>query len=245
VLPLALLVSWYAASNYTSLASSVLLPPPTRVAAAALRLLKSGELLEHIEVSVRRVAIGMVIATGLAIPLGIFMGISRTSEMLVDGLVTLFRPIPPLAWVPLAILWFGIGNSTVVFITSMAGFFIILLNTLAGVKGVDRNLVLAARSLGARGATLVLKVVLPAAIPSMITGVRGALGISWMSIVAAELIAATSGLGYMITFYRDVLRTDVVIVGMVTIGILGIAMDYLLRWLERALVPWQPAKIGE
>jgi ABC-type nitrate/sulfonate/bicarbonate transport system permease component len=177
------------------------------------------------------------------VPLGFFMGLYRPFEEMMDGIVNLIRPIPPLAWIPLAILWFGLGEKSVIFITLISAFFAILLNTIAGVRSVDKSLVRAALSLGATRRVLITKVVLPATLPSLFTGFRIALGVSWMSIVAAELIASSSGLGFMINYYRELLRSDLILVGMLSIGIIGFAMDRGLQWLERRLLPWRVALV--
>jgi ABC-type nitrate/sulfonate/bicarbonate transport system permease component len=220
-------------------ANTVLLPPPGRVAMAAVRALESGELLRHLADSLVRILYANAIALGAGVPLGIFMGLYRPFEEIVDGLLNLLRPVPPIAWIPLAILWFGIGETSVIFITLLAAFFAVLLNTFAGVRSVDKSLVRAALSLGASRRILIMRVVLPATLPSIFTGVRIAIGVSWGSIVAGELVAATSGLGFMITFYREVLRTDLILVGMVSIAVAGLLMDRGLRWLERKALPWR------
>jgi ABC-type nitrate/sulfonate/bicarbonate transport system permease component len=167
------------------------------------------------------------------------MGRYKVVEDLMDGLLNILRPIPPLAWIPLAILWFGLGERSVVFITLISAFFAILINTIAGVRAVDKSLPRAALTLGASQSDLIKDVILPAALPHIFTGIRIALGVSWMSIVAAELIASSSGLGYMINYYREVLRSDLILVGMLTIGVVGFSMDRVLLWLERKLLPWR------
>lgn len=238
LLPALGLVVWHLTAELR-LANPVLLPAPGRVALAALRAVQSGELFRHVWDSLTRVVYANVIALGAGVPLGIFMGLYRPFEELVDGLLNLFRPIPPIAWIPLAILWFGIGEASVVFITLLAAFFAILLNTFAGVRSVDKSLVRAALSLGASRRTLIRRVVLPATLPSIFTGIRIAVGVSWGSIVAGELIAAASGLGFMIMFYREFLRTDLILVGMSSIAVAGLLMDRGVRWLERKLLPWR------
>lgn len=238
VLPLVLLAVWEALAR-AGLINPISLPAPSRVLSAAMSSLASGELLDNTAASLMRIALAILAATAIAVPLGIAMGLSHTLEEVMDGLVNLLRPIPPLAWIPLSILWFGLGEVSVVFITGISAFFALLLNTIAGVRGVERSLLRAAQSLGARKWTLILQVVLPAALPSMFTGLRIALGVSWMSIVAAELIASSNGLGYMINYYRELLRPDLIIVGMLVIGIIGFAMDRGLVWLEARLLPWR------
>lgn len=238
VLPAVALGVWHVAAE-VGFANAVLLPSPWRVAVAAVRTIQSGELLWHLLDSLRRIAYANAIAIGGGVPLGLLMGLYRPFEELVDGLLNLVRPVPPLAWIPLAILWFGIGEKSVVFITLLAAFFAVVLNTFAGVRGVDKSLVRAALSLGASPWVLIWRVVLPATLPSIFTGMRIAIGVSWASIVAGELIAATSGLGFMITFYRELLRTDLILVGMAGIAVAGLLMDRALRWLEGRLLPWR------
>lgn len=238
VLPLVALGLWQLAAELR-FANTVLLPPPGRVAMAAVGALESGELLRHLADSLVRILYANAIALGAGVPLGIFMGLYRPFEEIVDGLLNLLRPVPPIAWIPLAILWFGIGETSVIFITLLAAFFAVLLNTFAGVRSVDKSLVRAALSLGASRRILIMRVVLPATLPSIFTGIRIAIGVSWGSIVAGELVAATSGLGFMITFYREVLRTDLILVGMVSIAVAGLLMDRGLRWLERKALPWR------
>jgi ABC-type nitrate/sulfonate/bicarbonate transport system permease component len=238
ILPVVVLVLWQAAAAL-DLYNTILLPPPSRVAASAVQLLASGELLRHFIDSMRRIALANLVAIATAVPLGVLMGRYRPFEDLMDGLLNLLRPIPPLAWIPLAILWFGLGENSVVFITLISAFFAILINTIAGVRAVDRSMVRAALTLGANQRDVIKDVIFPATLPHIFTGVRIALGVSWMSIVAAELIASSSGLGYMISYYREVLRSDLILVGMLSIGIIGFAMDRGLLWLERRLLPWR------
>jgi ABC-type nitrate/sulfonate/bicarbonate transport system permease component len=238
LLPGLVLVGWQAGAGL-GLWNPLFLPAPTRVGAAAWRLLVTGELVRHFGDSLLRIAWANAVAVAVAVPLGFFMGLYRPVEDLVDGLLNLLRPIPPLAWIPLAILWFGIGERSVVFITLLSAFFAMLLNTIAGVRGVEKSLIRAALSLGASRRVLLTRVIFPATLPSLFTGLRIALGVSWMSIVAAELIAASSGLGFLITYYRELMRPDIILVGMLSIGIVGFLMDRGLQWLERRLVPWR------
>jgi ABC-type nitrate/sulfonate/bicarbonate transport system permease component len=238
LLPAAAIVVWHLAARF-DLVNRVLLPPPEVVLLTAFQSVLSGELVRHVIESLIRIAWANGIAISLGVPLGIFMGLYRPFEQIVDGALNLLRPIPPIAWIPLAILWFGIGQKTVVFITLLAAFFAIVLNTLEGVRGVDRSLVRAALCLGASRWVLIWRVTLPAALPSIFVGIRIAVGVSWMSIVAGELVAATSGLGFMISFYRELLRTDLILTGMAAIGIIGFLMDRGLRGIERKLLPWR------
>lgn len=239
LLPLVLLMLWIVFTEIRPSFHPTLLPPPSAVVKMFVKLVGNGELAGHIAASLERIFYANLAALGLGVPLGLAMGLYRPFERLLDGLVSLFRPIPPLAWVPLSILWLGIGTLSVVFITFLAAFFAVLINTISGARSVERLHVRAALSLGAGRRRMMTHVVLPSVIPYVFTGFRIALGVSWMSIVAAELIAASSGLGYMITYYREVLRTDAIIVGMLTIGLIGLSMDLLTRRLERWLLPWR------
>ena len=238
-LPVTVIGVWFVATDILNLTHPSMLPSPTAVVRAFLRVVKSGELVTNIGASLLRIFYANCAALALGVPLGLAMGLYKPVERLCDGLLSVIRPIPPLAWVPLSILWLGIGTLSVVFITFLAAFFAVLINTMAGARGVDKQLVRAAQSLGASRKRLMMGVILPSVAPSIFTGFRIAIGVSWMSIVAAELIAAPSGLGYMIMYYREVLRTDAIIVGMLTIGLIGLAMDFGTRWLERRLLPWR------
>ena len=238
-LPVLLLFVWWLVTDVLHLAHPVMLPPPSGVAHQFVELSASGELLANIWASLLRIFYANAVALLIGVPLGLGMGLYPAFERLCDGLLSLFRPIPPLAWVPLSILWLGIGTLSVVFITFLAAFFAVVVNTIAGAKSIDKKLVRAAESLGASRARVVKKVVLPSVAPAVFTGFRVAIGVSWMSIVAAELIAAPNGLGYMIMYYREVLRTDAILVGMLTIGVIGLMMDFSIRWIERRLMPWK------
>lgn len=238
-LPAALISLWYIFTEVVRPFHPALLPSPVSVVKFFIKVVGNGELLEHTLASLGRILYANLAALGLGVPLGLAMGLSRTVERLLDGLLSIFRPIPPLAWVPLSILWLGIGTLSVVFITFLAAFFAVLINTMAGTRAVERLHVRAALSLGANRRRLMTHVVLPSVIPYIFTGLRISIGVSWMSIVAAELIAASSGLGYMIIYYREVLRTDAIIVGMLTIGAIGLAMDLASRRLERWMMPWR------
>ncbi|MSP67027.1 MAG: ABC transporter permease [Alphaproteobacteria bacterium] len=238
IVPVVLIAAWEALAQLGWI-NLIFFPAPSQIAISACKMIASGELLRHFADSLRRIAIANTVAIGIGVPLGFFMGLYRPFENLMDGIVNLVRPIPPLAWIPLAILWFGVGEKAVVFITSISAFFAILLNTIAGVRAVEKSLVRAALSLGATESVLIRKVILPATLPHLFTGFRIALGVSWMSIVAAELIAASSGLGFMISYYREVIRTDLILVGMLSIGVVGFLMDRGLIWLEGKLLPWR------
>jgi ABC-type nitrate/sulfonate/bicarbonate transport system permease component len=232
---------WQYISTFVLDASTAtLLPPPSAIVTGAWELIQTGELFRHLRDSLKRELVAFVFAIS-AIPLGIAMGWSRVVNEQLDMLVEVLRPIPPLAWIPLSILWFGIGDTQNQFIIFLGMFFPILLNTIAGVKNIEPNLVHAAQCLGASEFKILWRVVLRASLPSIVTGIRVGLGVGWMALVAAELVGANSGLGFLINDARTVLRTDYVIVGMMTIGVVGLLIDRGLRGLGRWAMPWSRA----
>jgi ABC-type nitrate/sulfonate/bicarbonate transport system permease component len=237
-LPILLLILWQLVSMFVlDRRTAILLPPPTAVLKALWDLILSGELVVHVRDSLRREFVAFLWALS-AVPLGIAMGWSKMINEQVDPLIELLRPVPPLAWIPLSILWFGIGDIQNQFIIFLGMFFPILLNTQSGVTNIESNLIRAARCLGASESRVLRRVVLRAALPQIITGVRIGLGVGWMALVAAELVGANSGLGFLINDARTLLRTDVVIVGMITIGVVGLIIDRSIRFLGKRAMPW-------
>lgn len=220
--------------------NAVLLPDPSAVIKGFFSLLNDGTLWTDVRASMKRVLGGFAIASMIAVPLALAMAFSRRLSLLLNPLVMFLRPIPPIAWIPIAILWFGIGDPPSYFITAIAAFFPIFINSYAGGHAVQPEHLHAARSLGAGPRALFLRIYLPSAMPMIATGLRIGLGQSWMAVVTAELIAAHSGLGYMIQANRLALETGLVLVGMCVIGILGAAMSVALELFERkVLVPWK------
>lgn len=211
-----------------------ILPSPVLCGETFWHLMSTGELEGDIYASLRRVFTAWAVAGAIGIPLGLVMGTSKVAEKLVDPYIELFRPISPLAWIPLAILWFGIGETGKIFVVFIGTFFPVVLNTIAGAKGVDKDLIKAGRVFGCNNRLKMFrKVILPGALPDIMVGLRLSFGTGWAAIIAAELVAANSGLGYLIANGMDVLRADEVLVGMVVIGILGVAFDSLLRSIQR------------
>jgi ABC-type nitrate/sulfonate/bicarbonate transport system permease component len=237
LLAVLVLVWQFASTQWVAL--QPLLPPPTDVFAAAVDLIRRGSLQNDIIASLRRVGVAILAATLIGIPLGAAIGGSSRFAWSVEPIVNFFRPIPPLAWIPLSIMWFGIGDVQNEFIIFLAAVFPILLNAVDGVRNVDRQLIRAARTLGATKTSIVTTVILPAALPSMFVGLRVGTGIAWMALVAGEIVAATSGLGYLINQGRFLFRSDYIIVGMVAIGVIGLLLDALLRLTERLVMPWR------
>ena len=217
-----------------------LMPAPSAVLAAGQELLASGDLLHHLWASLKRELTAFSFAL-VALPLGIVMGWWPRVNRQLDPVIEILRPIPPIAWIPLSLLWLGIGNAQNQFIIFLGIFFPLLLNTIQGVKNIEPNLVRAARCLGAGELQLLRRVVLPASLPMILTGMRVGFGVGWMALVAAELVGASSGLGFLINDARSVLRTDIVILGMLTIGFVGLFIDLLIRRIAKALLPWSLA----
>jgi ABC-type nitrate/sulfonate/bicarbonate transport system permease component len=223
----------------SGLVSTLFLPPPSVVAKTAWHLMVSGNLLENVWASLGRVLIGFFLAAILAIPIGILAGMNTTIFNSVDPIIELFRPIPVLALLPLAILWFGIGEASKIFIIAYAAFFPIFINILAGVKYSDLTLIQVASTLGASRMQIFYRVVLMSALPSLAVGIRLGLGFAFLALVAAELIASTRGLGYLIMDARLTFQTDISMVGIVSLGVLGYAMNAILVRIERWALAWK------
>jgi NitT/TauT family transport system permease protein len=216
------------------------LPPAPFDPAEGSRLawIFSGELPHDAVASLTRVAGGFFIGTALALPLGLLMGASRVVYELFNPIVQLFRPIPPIAFIPLAILWFGLGNPPAFFLISLGAFFPVLMNTIAGVRSVDAIYLRAAQNLGATRATLFWRVMVPAAMPYILAGVRIGIGVAFIVVIVAEMIAVNSGLGYRILEAREYFWSDKVIAGMISIGLAGLGIDAFMNRLNARLLRW-------
>lgn len=198
----------------------------------------SGELPIDAMGSMYRVVVGFLIGAGLALPLGLTMGASARVYAWLNPLVQVLRPIPPIAYIPLAILWFGLGNPPAVFLIAIGAFFPVLINTIAGVRQVDSIYIRAARNLGASQSTLFLRVMLPAAVPYILSGVRIGIGTSFIVVIVSEMIAVNNGLGFRILEAREYFWSDKIIAGMITIGMLGLAIDTGVNKLNNHLLRW-------
>ena len=219
----------------------VLLPMPIDVGRGFQTLIANSTLLHDILASLKRVFIGFFIASAIAVPLAMALAHNLLTRRLVMPILNLLRPIPPIAWIPIGILWFGIGDETSYFITAIAAFFPIFLNAFAGGMAMERPHFYAAKCLGAKRMDIIRHVMLPSALPMIWTGLKIGLGQSWMAVVTAELVAAQSGLGYMIQVNRLNLDTAYVLVGMAVIGVLGSVMTHMLSWAEKYVLPWRNA----
>jgi len=240
--PLVSIGVWQGLSSLGIIPSNKL-PSPVEITLGVRDLIVVGMppgrfLFEHIIHSLYRVFLGFSVAAGIAIPLGIFMGVSERFRAIMDPLVEIIRPIPPLAWIPIAILWFGIGNGSAAFIIFLAAFFPILLNTISGVMSVDKLLVDVAYTLNADKMHICTKVLIPGAMPAIFTGMRIGMGIGWMALVTAEFTGVKDGLGlgYMIMTARDIQRPDEIVAGMLVIGLIGICIDFGLRRLRAMII---------
>ena len=243
--PLALIVVLVAVWWVTVVASgTIIFPTPWDVVLGTLELARLGSLWDHIASSLFRVGAGYLLAAAVAIPLGLLMGWFEGVFATLNPLIQILRPISPIAWIPLAILWFGVGNVSPIFLIFLASVFPIIVETAAGVHSIERQYIRAAQNFGVSGLALFRQVVIPASLPHIITGMRISLGVAWLVVVAAEMIALRSGLGYLIIDSRNAgNRYDLVVAGMVIIGLTGLLLDILMRQLEKLKgVRWRYAR---
>lgn len=234
---------WFVLTSAARVIPPAFLPPPQNIVTDFVRILKNPyvghNLVGHTLVSLQIVLGGFLLAVGIGIPLGILMGWFKRIEALVDPLFQLLRPIPPLAWIPLSLLWFGIGIKSKIFVIWLSAFVPCVINSYTGIRLTEPLLVKAALGLGVkRQRDLLKEVAIPSSLPVILGGVRIGLGSAWMTLVAAELLASNAGLGYMMQMARRALEPSVIILGMLIIGILGALMARGLRALERRICPW-------
>ncbi len=238
-LPVALVASWQLASVGGWLSTRVL-PEPWAVLRAFVQLAASGEIAQHVAVSAQRAFTGFALGGSLALALGLLTGSARWAETALDSTLQMVRNVPPLALIPLVILWFGIDEAAKLFLVSLGVFFPIYLNTFHGIRGVDKGLIEMARSYGLSGWALYRDVILPGALPQILVGVRFSLGFMWVILIVAETISAQAGIGYMTMNAREFLQTDVVLVGIGLYALLGKAADLAAKGLERWWLRWHP-----
>ena len=222
---------------------SAIFPTPKAVVLGTLELASDGTLWDHIGASLMRVGIGFGIAVLFAIPLGLWMGWVHGAFVTLNPLFQILRPISPIAWIPIAILWFGVGNASPIFLIFIASVFPMIVQTTVGVHTIEKRYLRAAENFGVSRTKLFLKVVFPATLPQIIVGMRIGLGVAWLVVVAAEMIALHSGLGYLIIDSRNAgNRYDLVIAGMIIIGLIGLMLDGFMRLLESMkVVRWRYA----
>jgi sulfonate transport system permease protein len=240
VVPLAILAIWQLAC-VTGFVSSRVLPAPSDVALAGWKLLLSGELVRNIWVSFWRAGIGFLIGGGIGFAFGLANGLSELAGKLTDTTLQMVRNIPHLALIPLVILWFGIDETAKLFLVALGVFFPIYINTLHGIRTVDPQLIEMGRVYGMSETELFTRVIFPGALPSIFVGLRFALGIMWLTLIVAETIAASSGLGYMAMQAREFMQVDVVVLSILIYALLGKLADSASRALERLTLSWHPA----
>ncbi len=240
LLPLLLLAGWEAAARLGEIPANVL-PAPSNVAAALWKMVRTGEIFGHIYVSAWRALVGFAIGGSIGFVLGLGNGLSDLSRRLSDTTLQMVRNIPHLALIPLVILWFGIDEEAKLFLVALGVFFPIYINTLHGIRTVDPQLIEMGRTYGMSNAELFWRVILPGALPSIFVGLRYALGIMWLTLIVAETISATSGLGYMAMQAREFLLIDVVVLSILIYALLGKLADSAARLLERTFLQWHPA----
>jgi sulfonate transport system permease protein len=243
LLPVGILGAWQLLASLGLIPDRVL-PAPSDVALAGWRLLRSGELVRNTWVSFERAIIGLAIGGSLGFALGLASGLSRRADRVFDSTLQMIRNIPHLALIPLVILWFGIDETAKVFLVALGVLFPIYVNTQHGIRTVDPQLVEMGKTYGMTPATLFRRVYLPGALPSIFVGLRYALGIMWLTLIVAETIAASSGIGYMAMQAREFLLVDVVVLSILIYALLGKLADTTARWLERTCLRWNPVFQG-
>ncbi|HOW76328.1 MAG TPA: aliphatic sulfonate ABC transporter permease SsuC [Candidatus Competibacteraceae bacterium] len=238
-LPIFILMTWQASAQWGWLSTRVL-PEPLAVGKAAVRLAESGELFAHIGASLWRALAGFAVGGGLGLGFGLLNGLSKPAETLLDSTIQMIRNIPPLALIPLVILWFGIDEEAKLFLIALGVFFPVYINTFHGIRAVNPGLIEMSRAYGLSGWRLYREVILPGALPSILVGVRFSLGLMWVILIVAETISAQEGIGYMTMNAREFLQTDVVLLGILLYALLGKLADLLAKGLERYWLRWHP-----
>ncbi len=239
--PVLLLLSWELLVDRQIVGVRVL-PAPSQVLGALVRLLRSGELTTHLSISLQRAAVGFFVGGSVGLVLGFATGLSRVFEVLVDSPIQMLRNIPHLALVPIAILWLGIGEESKVFLVSLGAIFPMYVNTFHGIRSIDRGSIELAKVFELNRWKVLRDIVLPATLPNILLGVRYALGITWLTLIVAETLAAHSGIGYMAMKAREFLETDVVVLSILLYALLGKLSDSLARLLERRFLGWHPSQ---
>ncbi|HEY8805579.1 MAG TPA: ABC transporter permease [Clostridium sp.] len=240
-LPILIIIIWEVAA-IAGWITPYTMPAPHKIILTAWELIKDFSLIKDVGVSVIRVLGGFVIAAVLGIIIGVLSAISKDFELFTEFIMQVLKPIPPIAWIPIAILWFGIGETSKVFIIFVGAFFPIFVNVIDGIRQIEDKYVEVATIFEVPKLKFIKKVVIPGAMPSIMTGLRIGLGNAWICVVAAEMIAATQGIGYMLMDGRSLSQPDKVILGMLMVGIIGKAMDDALKKLEVKLIYWRTIK---
>ena len=241
-IPFMLLILW-SLGAMTGHINHYILPAPMDIAVTAMQLGQSGVLFKHLSISFYRVIVGFLLTFAVAFPLAVILGMKRNMNAYFDPLLAFIRHIPPIACIPILILWFGIGEPPKIMIIILATFFPIFLNTLHGVLGCDEKLLEVGRVFGFKPREQFYRIILPSALPSVIIGMRLGFGYSWRALIGAELIAASSGIGYMIIDAEQISRPDIIIVGIIMIGVCGYIIDYIFLKLTSWFMPWEDRRV--
>ncbi len=236
--PLLLLLIWKVVGD-AHIAPDSLLVPPGKVVESAIDLIKTDILVDNLLVSLSRVAKGFLVGSSLGFFIGVLTGVSKGADEFLSPLLRTVRQVPLLGWMPLIILWFGIGELSKVVFIAIGAFFPTMLNTASGIRGVSKEYLEVGKVYQLNKARLLFLIIIPSALPSIVTGVRLSMSLSWMMVVGAEMISANSGIGQMMTATRDMFRTDIVMVGIIVIGIVGFFIDVLIKKIEAAIIRWQ------
>lgn len=237
IAPLLLIVVWQIFGTFGVLNEHIL-PPPTKVISTFVQLFKNGKLVDNLFISLIRVFRGFILGALAGVVIGIFMGLSRPINKILSSLVSIFRPIPMIAWIPLLILGLGIGEESKVAVIFIGTLWPVLLNTISGILSVDTKLIEVSRVLEKSKIEMLIKVIMPSAWPAIFTGLRLGISTAWTCVVAAEMIAASSGIGYMIMYARELSQPDVVLVGVFTIGFVGLLIDAIIGALQKKALCW-------
>ncbi|MEE1155908.1 MAG: ABC transporter permease [Methanobrevibacter sp.] len=235
ILPIAIIIVWYIITDGLHLVKPFILPSPVGVLNSAINILQSGKLFKNTVDTLFKVFSGLILASVVAIPLGIIMGWYQTLEDLASFIISVLRPIPPVAWIPFSILWFGYGTVPAIFIIFMGCVFPILVYTLDGVKRTDKVLIESAQTLGATDGHILKRVILPSTVPYIVSGLKVGVGIALMCTISAEMIGSSSGLGYMILTASNLFDTGTTVVGMLVIGLIGLAFDYVFGRIQKRI----------
>lgn len=236
-LPIVVLAIWEAVCG-AGLVPRLVLPAPSLIGDTLVILFKNGELFRHLSISLLRVLEGYLLGAAMGIFLGALIGLFKPVETALTVFTGILRPIPVMAWVPLVILWMGIDEASKITLIAIGTFWTVLINVVNGIKNTDKKYIEVAYIFEKNKFTLFTKVILPSALPFIFTGLRVGVDVAWRSVVGAEVIAAASGMGYMIQFARELGQTDVMLVGIFTIGLMGLLIDFLLKKLQKATLKW-------
>ncbi len=239
---MAIFAVWYVVTKF-EMVSSTLVPSPYKVWNTFLKILREGyndyPLWSHLRASFERLFIALAAAVVTAIPLGLLSGYFSRIRAVIDSVVEFYRPLPPLAYYTLLVLWLGIDNTSKITLLYLAGFAPVYISCVSAVTKINQDYILSAKSLGAGPKQIFYKIVLPACMPEIFIGIRTAVGVAYTTLVAAEMVAATSGIGWMVLDASNYLKSDVIFAGIIIMGITGILMDMILRFIEKKFIYWK------